>query len=119
MKFWKKDNDDILCSPLETLGFSKEKNYLQVSSIIQKFLIKKFDFSSIKQISDIKKQLLGRNILIINAKEFLENGTIPIQELKKGIDELKSFLNKHGGSIGRLGNQYLILTPCPQIKIAN
>ena len=121
MKFWKKEYDDILGdgSPHETLGFAKERNYLQVPYMIQKFLIKKYNLQSIEQVEDIKQQLLGRKILVINAKELLENNKIPIQELKYCIEEIKSFLEMRGGSIGRIGDQYLILTPSPHVKIAN
>jgi len=117
LKIWKKDFDDILGdgSPHETLGFTKEKNY--VLPMIQNFLIKKYNFKSIEQVNDIKQQLTGRSILIINARELLSNDTIPIQELKNGINEIKSFLNERGGSIGRIGDQYLILTPSPHIKM--
>jgi len=119
MKFWKKEFVDILGdgSPHETLGFTNEKNYLQVPLMIQKFLIKKYDFRSIEQIDDIKQQLSSRTILIINARQLLDNNAIPLQALKMGIDEIKSFLNERGGSIGRIGDQYLILTPSPHIKI--
>ncbi len=120
VKLWKgkEDVDDILGSPHETMGFSKEKNYLELSSIIQKFLIKKYNFRSIEQVEDIKRQLRGRKILIINAKEILEKG-VNVIELKQAIEDIKIFLNECGGSIGRLGDQYLILTPSPHIKIAN
>ena len=117
MKIWKKDFDDILGdgSPHETLGFTKEKNYQ--FELFQNFLIKKYNFKSIEQVNDIKKQLTGRSILIINARELLNNDTIPIQELKNSINEIKSFLNERGGSIGRIGDQYLILTPSSHIKM--
>ena len=120
MKFWKKEFDDILGdgSPHETLGFTKDRNYLQVSNaMIQNFLIKKYNFKSIEQVNDIKQQLTSKSILIINARELLNNDTIPIQELKNSINEIKSFLNERGGSIGRIGDQYLILTPSPHIKM--
>lgn len=120
VKIWKKENDDILSngSPHETLGFSKERNYLQMSTAFQKFLIKKYDFNSIKQVPEIKKQLQGRNILIINAEMVLKSNKTH-EELKEAIEELKVYLNKCGGSIGRLGDHYLILTPSSNIKIAN
>ncbi len=120
LKLWKRENDDILSngSPYETLGFSKEKNYLQMSTVFQNFLIKKYDFSSIKQVPEIKKQLQGRNILIINAETVLNNNKT-LEELKEAIEELKGFLKKCGGSIGRIGDHYLILTPSSSIKIAN
>jgi SepF-like predicted cell division protein (DUF552 family) len=115
MKFWKKSNDDdnLLDSPKETLGFK------EIDSSLQQFLIKRYKFSSINQMDDIKKQLMGRNILIINAQEILDSGKIQILELKRLIDELKSFVKELGGSIARLGDQYLILTPNSYVKISN
>jgi len=120
VKLWKREDDDILNngSPHETLGFSKGDNYLQMSKVFQNFLIKKYDFNSIKQVPEIKRQLQGRNILIINAETVLKNNKT-LEELRDAIEELKGFLNKCGGSIGRLGDHYLILTPSSNIKIAN
>ena len=111
-KFRNRSNDELLGSPQEAMGFSKE-----YSSLLQNFIIKKYDFSDINQVEDIKKQLLGRKILLINAKEILEN--VEISELKSGIEDIKMFLRENGGSMGRLGDQYLILTPNNHIKIAN
>ncbi|MFW9896719.1 MAG: cell division protein SepF [Candidatus Thorarchaeota archaeon] len=108
----KKSDNDLLGSPHEAMGFSKE-----YSSLLQNFIIRKYDFSNPNQVEDIKKQLLGRKILLINAKELLENGEV--SELKSCIEDLKSFLRENGGSIGRLGEHYLILTPNAHIKIAN
>ena len=120
MKLWKRENDDILSngSPHETLGFSKENNYLQMSTVFQNFMIKKYDFNSIQQVPEIKKQLQGRNILIINAETVLKSAKT-IEDLKEAIEELKAYLKKRGGSIGRLGDHYLILTPSSNIRIAN
>ncbi|KKM14455.1 hypothetical protein LCGC14_1705970, partial [marine sediment metagenome] len=39
--------------------------------------------------------------------------------LKRCIEELKAFLREIGGSLGRLGDNYLILTPNAHIKIAS
>ncbi|MHA1883805.1 MAG: cell division protein SepF [Promethearchaeota archaeon] len=112
-KFWGRNEDnDLLGSPQETMGFSKE-----YSSLLQNFVIRKYDFSNLNQMEDIKKQLLNRKILLINAKELLEK--TDVSELKRSLEDLKSFLRENGGSIGRLGNQYLILTPNAHIKIAN
>ena len=59
MGFRKKKNyNDLLGSPQEAMGFSKE-----YSSLLQNFVIRKYDFSNLNQVDDIKKQLLGlRNI---------------------------------------------------------
>jgi len=112
-KLWgKKEGLELLGSPQETMGFSKE-----YSALLQNFIIRKYDFSNPNQVDDIKKLLLGRRILIINAKEILENGEM--SQLKSIIEELKSFLRVNGGSMGRLGDHYLILTPNAHIKISN
>ena len=110
--FWKKESEVLLGTPAETMGING-------SSIFQNFLIKKYDLNSIEQMGDMKKQLLGRKILIINAKDILENKKIPIEDLKKAMDDLKAYLDESGGSIGRIGENYLIITPNAQIKIAN
>lgn len=112
-KLWGKRDDNVLLgSPQETMGFSKE-----YSSLLQNFTIRKYDFTNLNQVQDIKKQLLKRKILIINAKDILE--FVDVSELKRTIEELKSFLRENGGSMGRLGDQYLIMTPNAQVKIAN
>ena len=87
-KFWgKKDGPELLGSPQETMGFSKE-----YSSLLQNFIIRKYDFSNPNQVDDIKKQLLGRRILLVNAKEFLENGDVT--QVKSTLEELKTFLSR-------------------------
>ncbi|NHJ25931.1 MAG: cell division protein SepF [Candidatus Lokiarchaeota archaeon] len=111
-RFWKKIDDDLLGAPEETMGFSRELIELK-----QSFLIKKYDFSSLEQIDEIKKELLGRRILIINAQELLKD--VDVTKLKRGIEDLKSFLRENGGSMARLGDQYLILTPNSAVKISN
>ena len=111
-KFWKKVDDELLSSTEETMGFSRE-----LSSLTNSFIIKKYDFSALEQIEDIKKELLNRKILIINAKEILQK--IDVTKLKRGIEDIKIFLRENGGSMARLGEQYLILTPNRLVKIAN
>ena len=119
IKFWKKESDNLLGSPSETMGFSKENNPLQVSSIVQNYLIKKYEFNTIEQIKNIKSQLLKSKILIINTKGILGNKKISIEEVKNAMEEIQSFLKEIGGSIGRIGDEYLILTPNPHVKISN
>ena len=119
---WKRDDygiTDDSCSPHEAFGFPKERNYLQFPQSLQNYLIKTFNLCSIEQVADIKKQLSKRKILIINAKELLERNAMPIEELRMAIDEIKKFLKRCGGSIGRIGGDLLILTPSPQVKISN
>ena len=111
-KFWRKEDSDLEGSPEITMGFTRE-----MSTMAQNFLIKKYDFSSIEQVEDIKRELLGKKILIVNAKQVLNS--IDVTKLKRGIDDLKRFLRDNGGSMARLGEQYLILTPNSLVRIAN
>jgi SepF-like predicted cell division protein (DUF552 family) len=111
-RFWKKVDDELLKPPEDTMGFSKE-----LSALKHNFVIRKFDFSSLEQVEQIKKELLNRKILIVNAQELLKS--VDITKLKRGIDDLKIFLRENGGSMARLGDNYLIMTPNSLIKIAN
>ena len=104
-------------SPQETMGLGKD--FLQHYPKVQNYLIKMYKLNSPSQVEDIKGKLLKNNVLIINAKELLEKKAITIEELKKTIDELKGFLHKYGGSVGRIGENYLILTPSRNIRISN
>jgi len=110
-RLWKKVEADLLSSPEETMGFSRE------FSLKQSFTVKKYDFSSLEQVEEIKKDLLGKKILILNATDILKN--IDITKLKRGIEDLKTFLRENGGSMARLNDEYLILTPNSCVKISN
>ena len=111
-RFWKKVEADLLSSPEETMGFSRE-----LSSLKESFTIKKYDFSSLEQVEQIKKELLSKRILILNATDILKN--VDITQLKRGIEDLKSFLRENGGSMARLNEEYLIMTPNSSVKISN
>ena len=111
-RFWKKVETDLLNSPSETMGFSRE-----LSSLKESFTIKKYDFSSLEQVEQIKKELLSKRILILNATDILKN--VDITQLKRGIEDLKSFLRENGGSMARLNEEYLIMTPNSSVKISN
>jgi len=111
-RLWKKVEDDLLRSPEETMGFSNE-----LTTLKQNFIIKKFDFSSLDQVEQIKKELMNRKILIVNTQDLLKS--VDVTKLKRGIEDLKIFLREKGGSMARLGEQYLIMTPNSYIKISN
>jgi len=111
-RYWKKVETDLLSSPSETMGFSRD-----LTSLKESFTIKKYDFSSLEQVEEIKKDLLSKRILILNASEVLKN--IDITQLKRGIEDLKSFLRENGGSMARLNDEYLIMTPNSSVKISN
>ncbi|TXT63949.1 MAG: hypothetical protein BAJALOKI1v1_640013 [Promethearchaeota archaeon] len=110
----KEEEEEAKDSPKHTLGFSGDLN-----SIMNHFYIKKYELNTIDQLTDIKHQLRARKILIIDVQKVLEGSNAKILEFKEVIDELKNFVRQNGGSIGRLGKKYLILTPSAQIRISN
>ncbi|MHA1147867.1 MAG: cell division protein SepF [Promethearchaeota archaeon] len=115
VKFWKKE-DELTNSPQETMGFTKD---FQTLTKIQNYLIKMYKLTSKEQVTEIKSLLSQNNVLIINAKELLDNHHITIEELRETMDQIKMHLAEFGGSIGRIGGQYLILTPNVHIRISN
>lgn len=113
-KIWKKENEISFDSPKEIMGFSSD-----LLPSFQNFLIKKYNFNSLSQIKDIKNHLIKRKIMILDAEDLFGRKDINIEDLKKGIEELKEFLRKNGGEMGRIGDKYLILTPNSHVKISN
>ena len=79
--------------------------------------IKMMEFSSLNDIESIQRNLENGNIMLLNTEKLLQSRSI--LELKRAIDQLRGSCNELGGSIGRVGNNFLILTPSPFIRIGN
>ena len=79
--------------------------------------IKRMDFRSLADIESIQRNLKNGNIMLLNTEHLLKSRSI--LELKRAIDQLRGSCTELGGSIGRLGNNFLILTPSPFIRIGN
>ena len=118
MKFWKKEQYDFKSSVDETLGCLQKLGAFNSGSHHTRYLIKKYRLGSLDQIEDIKAELASGSVLIMNASEVLGSETISALDFKRTIDQLRAFLNVNGGSIGRIGENYLIMTPNGQIKIS-
>ena len=97
-------------------GFAKISRYQkpQFSSISY---IKMRDFRTVADVELIRKDLLDGNIMVLNAEHLLESNSV--LELKRAIDQLRGSCKELGGSIGRIGDRLLIITPNPYIKINN
>ena len=79
--------------------------------------IKTFPFKSLNQVADIQDDLRRGNILILDTLEFLSQGETAILEFKRGLEQIRGTVRELGGSLGRLGEQYIIATPNPHLKI--
>ncbi|MHA1728758.1 MAG: cell division protein SepF, partial [Promethearchaeota archaeon] len=79
--------------------------------------VKMIEFSSFDDVDTIKNDLENGNIMILNAQKLLKCKTTSVLELKRTIDALKGHCGRLGGSIARLGDNMLILTPNAYIRI--
>ena len=79
--------------------------------------IKRMDFNSLHQVDEIKEQLSQGHILILDASLLLKAQKENLMELKRGLDNIRRFCEHIGGSMGRIREKMLIVTPSPYIKI--
>lgn len=79
--------------------------------------IKMINFESLNDVEKIQRDLQDGNIMVVNTEKLLQ--TRSILELKRAIDKLRGSCQGLGGSIGRIGDQFLIITPNPYIRIGD
>jgi len=79
--------------------------------------IKTVPFDSLDQVPSAQDELRRGNILILDAIDFLTQGETRILEFKRALEQIRGTVKELGGSIGRLGEQYIIATPNPHLKI--
>lgn len=116
LKRWKKERYDFKSSIEETMGCLHKLGAVGGSD--SRYLIKRYNLSSLNQVEDVKQQLASGNILIISASSILGNASVSIIDFKRAIEQIRAEINLSGGSIGRIGDNYLIITPNSQIKIS-
>ena len=74
--------------------------------------IKAFPLERLSDIERIKNDILSGNPIILSIKTILY--TSPIN-LKRITQQIKAFLNVHGGQIVQIGDQFILVTP-PTIR---
>ena len=74
--------------------------------------IKAFPLERLSDIERIKNEVLSGNTVILSIKSILY--TSPIN-LKRITQQIKAFLNVHGGQIVQIGDQFILVTP-PTIR---
>lgn len=79
--------------------------------------IRMMDFNSLEDVDMIKEELNERNVMILNVNNLLNSNNNSILELKRAIDQLRGYCRQLGGSIGRIGENLLIVTPNSDIRL--
>ncbi|MHA1731510.1 MAG: cell division protein SepF [Promethearchaeota archaeon] len=81
-------------------------------------VVKSLALKNLDQVPEVKRELKSGNMLILDAAALMENTEFSIIELKRAIEQVRAFVKELGGSMGRLGDQYLILTPSPNLRLS-
>lgn len=68
-------------------------------------------------LSEITSQLLHNKILFVQTQKFFEYHQDNVVLLKNTMDQLKKICIKQGGSIGRIGDDILVISPNPNVKL--
>lgn len=118
VKLFKKEQYDFKSSVEETMGCLQKLGAFSTGSHHTRYMIKKYRLSSLEQVDDMKTELASGSVLIVNASQILGDSQISVVDLKRTIDQIRAFLKVNGGSIGRIGDTYLIMTPNSHIKIS-
>jgi SepF-like predicted cell division protein (DUF552 family) len=87
---------------------SKNNSYIYISQR---------DLSEEKELSQIETDLKGGKILLLNTEPFFELHQDNLVSLKNAMDQLKIMCSRVKGSIGRIGDNLLIITPNERIKL--
>ncbi len=76
----------------------------------------------VSQLSDfelIKQDLEYGHIIVVDMDEILCNQQIDIIDLKRSVERLRGFCIEKGGNMGRIGENYLVITPNANFVINN
>lgn len=86
-------------------------------TIKKPLVIAKVQLHDQKDVPQIKLDLENGKILFIDTKPLFQKYSHDLLVLKKTIDELRQVVIRRGGSIGRVGESILVLSPSDSIKI--
>ncbi len=78
--------------------------------------IKSIPLLTLSDIPRIAEELKSGNIIIIHIKPFIQR-VQSNNELKRAVDQLRGVCRQIEGDIAQLGNEYILVTPGPYIKI--
>lgn len=80
-------------------------------------LIKTRPLESLDDLPVIRQDLKAGNVLITNVQAIMGGSQYSLAQLKQAFRTLRSYVQDLGGSMGRLGDNLLILTPNPRLRV--
>ncbi len=80
-------------------------------------VIKTFSLAGLDQVPEVKQELKSGNVLVLGVDDLMNNPEYSIVELKRAVEQIRACVRELGGSMGRLGDRYLIITPSPQLRL--
>lgn len=83
----------------------------------QRVVIRRNQFDSIDDVPRIKRELHAGHIVFLDAHDALCGENADYLELKRAIEQLRAFCNLTGGTIGRVGQDLLVITPNPKVRL--
>ena len=81
------------------------------------FLISRQDLKDHHDLTYLQSELNHGNILFLNTSHFFAQFHHDVLTLKNTIDELKKMVLRKGGSVGRIGEHILVLSPRKDVKL--
>jgi SepF-like predicted cell division protein (DUF552 family) len=78
--------------------------------------IKSIPLLTLSDIPRIAEELRSGNIVIIQIRQFIQRGQSN-NELKRAVDQLRGVCRQIEGDIAQLGNEYILVTPGPYIRV--
>jgi SepF-like predicted cell division protein (DUF552 family) len=79
--------------------------------------ITKLDLRDERDLQQIARNLAQNRILFVQTKLYFEQHRDDLITLRNTMNQLKHICQKKGGSLGRIGDDILVMTPSPQIRL--
>ena len=99
-------------TPIETTIKPTIKPYsIEKKIISQETYIKNCVVAEMTDFDLVKQDLERGHIIVINMEEILSNREIDILDVKRAVERIRGFCIEKGGNIGRIGENFLIITP--------
>jgi len=73
--------------------------------------IKSCRIGNLNDFEAVRQDLEYGHVIVIDMDEILSNQHVDVIELKRAVERLRGFCIERGGNIGRIGENYLIITP--------